>query len=165
MPEISDPNQLFAHELGAALTMENTVLQMLGTIEQKAQDEQLKRQFSRHREETQQQISNIEQAFGQLGEQPQQQPCPTIDGLKAEADQMIKQVSPQLVDAVILGGAAETEHHEIAVYEGLITKAQAMGQQQVADLLHQNLEQEQNTLEHVKKATEQQAQQLAGTTA
>jgi hypothetical protein len=31
-----------------------------------------------------------------------------------------------LVDAVILSGAADTEHHEISVYEGLITKAEAM---------------------------------------
>jgi hypothetical protein len=35
---------------------------------------------------------------------------------------------------VILGGAAETEHHEIAVYEGLITKAEAMGEQDIVGL-------------------------------
>jgi ferritin-like metal-binding protein YciE len=165
MPEISDPNQLFTHKLGAALTMERTVLAMLGTMEQSAQDGQLKQQFTHHREETEQQIRNIEQAFGQLGAEPQEQPCPTAEGLMTEGEMMIEQTSPELVDSVLLGGAAETEHHEIAVYEGLITKAQAMGQQQVADLLQQNLEQEQHTLEEVKRATQQQAQQLAAATA
>jgi ferritin-like metal-binding protein YciE len=63
------------------------------------------------------------------------------------------------VDAVILAGAAETEHHEIAVYEGLITDAQAMGKDDIVQLLQQNLEQEQHTLEEVKQAAQQLAQQ------
>jgi ferritin-like metal-binding protein YciE len=55
---------------------------------------------------------------------------------------------------MILSGAAETEHHEIAVYEGLITEAEAMGKQDIVQLLQQNLEQEEHTLEEVKQATE-----------
>jgi ferritin-like metal-binding protein YciE len=64
-----------------------------------------------------------------------------------------------VVDAVILSGAAETEHHEIAVYEGLITEAAAMGKQDIVQLLTQNLEQEEHTLEEVKQATHDLAQQ------
>jgi ferritin-like metal-binding protein YciE len=56
---------------------------------------------------------------------------------------------------VITSGAAETEHHEIAVYEGLITQAQAMGKEDIVQLLQQNLEQEQHTLEEVKQAMKQ----------
>lgn len=59
---------------------------------------------------------------------------------------------------MILSGAAETEHHEIAVYEGLITEAEAMGKQDIVRLLQQNLEQEQHTLEEVKRATQELAQ-------
>jgi ferritin-like metal-binding protein YciE len=47
---------------------------------------------------------------------------------------------------VLHSGAAETEHHEIAVYEGLITHPEAMGKSDVAELLKQNLEQEQHAL-------------------
>jgi ferritin-like metal-binding protein YciE len=54
---------------------------------------------------------------------------------------------------VILSGAAETEHHEIAVSEGLITHAQAMSQDEVVHLLQENLEQKQHTLEEVKQHT------------
>ena len=60
---------------------------------------------------------------------------------------------------MILAGAAETEHHEIAVYEGLITEAQAMGKQDIVQLLQQNLEQERHTLEEVKQASQQLAQE------
>jgi ferritin-like metal-binding protein YciE len=59
---------------------------------------------------------------------------------------------------VLLGGAAETEHLEIALYEDLIVQARAMGEQQVASLLEQNLQQEQHTLQEVKRASEEIAQ-------
>ena len=165
MAEIGDSRQLFQHKLGAALTMERTVLKMLETSEQKAQDDKVKQQFAHHREETEGQIRNLEQAFSALGGEQQVQPCPAIDGLKAEAEQLISQTSKQLVDAVLIGGAAETEHHEIAVYEGLITKAEAMGEEDVVALLQENLEQEQHTLKEVQAAGEQLAQQLAKQTA
>ena len=165
MPEITTPTELFTHKLGAALTMEQTVLQMLQTLEQKAHDPELKEQFSHHRDETEQQIANLQQAFSALGEQAQTQPCPTIDGLKEESEEMISQTSHELIDAVLLGGAAETEHHEIAVYEGLITHADEMGHEDVVALLSENLEQEEHTLKEVEKATKKQAKQLAETAA
>jgi ferritin-like metal-binding protein YciE len=158
---IDNPRELFTFKLGAALKMENTVLEMLGELEEKAQKPELKQQFRHHAEETQQQIINLEQAFNALGEQPDEKPCPAIEGIEKEGQSTIKMADDSVVDAVILSGAAETEHHEIAVYEGLITHAQAMGNQQVASLLQQNLEQEEHTLDEVKQATQQLAQQTA----
>jgi ferritin-like metal-binding protein YciE len=58
------------------------------------------------------------------------------------------------VDAVILAGASETEHHEIAVYEGLIMQAEALGHEDLVPLFQENLEQEQHTLEEVKRASQ-----------
>jgi ferritin-like metal-binding protein YciE len=165
MAQISSPPELFTHKLGAALTMEQTVLQMLQTLEQKAQHPELKEQFAHHRDETEQQISNLQQVFAALGEQAQTQPCPTIEGLKEESEELISQTSDQLIDAVLLSGAAETEHHEIAVYEGLITHADEMGHDDVVALLQENLEQEEHTLKEVEKATKKQAKELAATAA
>jgi ferritin-like metal-binding protein YciE len=165
MAQISSPPELFTHKLGAALTMEQTVLQMLQKLEQTAKDPELKEQFSHHRDETEQQIANLQQVFSALGEQAETQPCPTIDGLKEESEEMISQTSDELIDAVLLGGAAETEHHEIAVYEGLIAHADEMGHDDVVALLTENLEQEQHTLKEVEKATKKQAKQLAEATA
>ena len=156
---LNTPQELFNYKLGAALKMENTVLSMLGDLEENAQREQLKQQFRHHAEETQEHIRNIEQAFQALGEEPDDSPCPAIEGLEKEGKANIKKADDSMVDAVILSGAAETEHHEIAVYEGLITEAQAMGKQDVVQLLQKNLEQEQHTLEEVKEATEQLAKE------
>ena len=153
--KLKTPEDLFHFKLGAALTMENTVLEMLGNLEEAAQQEQLKDQFRHHADETRQQIANLEQAFGALGEEPDDSPCPAIQGIDKEGKANIKKADDNVVDAVILSGAAETEHHEIAVYEGLITEADAMGKQDIVRLLQQNLEQEQHTLEEIKQATQE----------
>jgi ferritin-like metal-binding protein YciE len=52
---------------------------------------------------------------------------------------------------VLLQGAVETEHHEIAVYENLIINAQAMGRDDVVSVLRQNLGDEQHTLDEAKR--------------
>jgi UDP-glucose 4-epimerase len=161
MATIETPQDLFAFKLGATLKMENTVLEMLGELEEKAQSDELKQQFRHHADETREQIRNLEQAFSAIGIEPTENPCPAIEGLQKEGKDTIKKTDDSLVDAVILAGAAETEHHEIAVYEGLITHAGAMGHDDVVSLLEENLDQEQHTLEEVKKATEKVAQQSA----
>ena len=157
--KLNSPQEVFSFKLGAALKMENTVLEMLGDLEEKSQREQLKQQFRHHAEETRQQIRNLEQAFSALGEEPDESPCPAIEGIEKEGKANIKKADDSVVDAVILSGAAETEHHEIAVYEGLITDADAMGKHDVVQLLRQNLEQEEHTLEEVKQATHELAQE------
>jgi ferritin-like metal-binding protein YciE len=154
LDKVDTPTELFTHKLGAALTMEEKVLDMLGENEEHAQHDELKALFRHHADETRQQIRNIEQAFAALGEEPDKKMCPAIDGLKLEAKANMKLTDEPLMDDVILGGAAETEHHEIAVYEELITYAEAMGRQDVVGLLRQNLQQEQHTLEEVQRAAQ-----------
>ena len=161
MAQIGDPKQLFVHKLGAALTMEETVLSMLAELEQKANDAELKEQLSHHHDETRQQVANLEQAFSALGLQRKKQPCPAIEGLEVEGKETLQQAAQELYDAVILGGCAEVEHHEIAVYDGLITMADEMGEDDIVALLKENLEQEEHTLKEVEKAFEQQSKKLA----
>ena len=159
--KLNNQRELFGHKLGSALTMEQDVLDMLGNLEDKAQRTELKQQFHHHAEETRQQIDNIEQVFRALGEEPDESPSPVTKALDKEAKADIKMADDSVVDAVILTGAAETEHHEIAVYESLITQAEELGQPDAVRLLQQNLEIEQHTLEEVK----QQQRQVATATA
>jgi ferritin-like metal-binding protein YciE len=160
MPKVETPIELFTHKLGAALTMEETILEMLEELEDEASDRQLKQQLRQHHQETQQHIQNLRQIFDALGEQPERQDCPTIEGLRKEGKAMIKDVDDSLVDSVILSGVIETEHHEIAVYDGLIITAEQMDDEDVVALLHENLEQEEATLDRAVKAAEQSARQL-----
>ncbi|HSD79484.1 MAG TPA: ferritin-like domain-containing protein [Solirubrobacteraceae bacterium] len=156
--KLDTPRELFTYKLGAALEMEQTVLKMLGNLQEEAQDGQLTELFRHHAGETRQQIRNLELAFEAVGEKPDDKPCPAIEGIDKEGKANVKKASDQLVDAVILSGAAETEHHEIAVYEGLITQAEALGEPSVVTLLRQNLEQEEHTLDEVRRAARAVAQ-------
>ena len=54
----------------------------------------------------------------------------------------IKKTDPSIVDAVLLSGGLEAEHYEIAVYQVLVTNAEARGAHEVAALLQANLDQE-----------------------
>jgi len=151
MPErLTTPEEIFSFKLGAALTMEKTILGMLEDLEQNAQREELKELFSEHAAETTQHVANIEKSFALLGEEAKPSPCPAIDGLKEEGTSAIAMTDNSIVDAVLLAGAGETEHHEIGVYETLVTNAEARGAADVAELLKQNLQQEQAALEKVK---------------
>jgi ferritin-like metal-binding protein YciE len=140
--------------------MEETILEMLENLQEEASDPKLQKDLRHHHQETQQQIQNLHRIFDALGEEPEKQSCPAIDGLEKEGKQMIKEADDSLVDAVILGGVIETEHHEIAVYDGLIIKAEQMDDEDIVALLHENLEQEEAALDKAVKAAEQSAKQL-----
>ena len=159
--KVENPKELFVFNLGATLQMEETVENMLGKLIEMANDGQLKQQLRHHREETQAQIRNLHQVFQSLGEEPTTNPCPAIKGIEKEGEAQLAMVPDELNDSVILAGCAETEHHEIAVYENLIVHADAMGQEDIVALLRENLEQEQHTLGEVLKASLKNAQQTA----
>jgi ferritin-like metal-binding protein YciE len=164
MAQVSSPQQLFEYKLGTALGAEKKVLTMLKTLEGKAQLPELKEGFARHRQETEGQIRNLEQALESIGGATTAHRDPVTEGIAEHADAMLGRVDDSLVDAVLAGGAAETEHHEIAVYEGLITMAEAMGAEDVVALLQENLEQEQHTLQEIVRVTERLSQQLSKAT-
>ena len=160
---IETPRELYLFKLGAALKMENTILEMLPQLEEHAQDPQLQQALRQHFEETQGHVRNLEQAFSALGEEPDDSPCPTIEGLEKEGQANLKMVDDSLNDHVIISGVLETEHHEMAVYEGLIVNAEAMGEQEVVALLQENLEQEESTLRKAMQLSQQLAQRAAQT--
>jgi ferritin-like metal-binding protein YciE len=165
MAQIGDPQKLFEHELGMALGAERKVLTTLRKLEQSAQREELKQQFHHHLEETEGQIKNLEQALKALGAQAGAHEADSANGIAAEGEKLIGKVDDELIDAVLLGAAAKTEHVEIAMYEGLITKAEAMGADDVVALLEENLEQEKHTLEEVNQAAKKLSTELATQTA
>jgi ferritin-like metal-binding protein YciE len=159
---IESPRELFVHKLGAALTMEETILEMLEKLQEEANDSSLRRNLKQHRTQTQGHVENLRQVFTALGEEPEKQPCPAIEGLKKEGDQLLDKVDDSLVDAVILSGVMETEHHEIAVYDGLIIQAERMGDDDVIALLNENIEEEEATLKKAIAAAEQLAKETVG---
>jgi len=150
--QMSDPRELFLHELGDVLYAEKTLVKALPKLQQEASDEELARGFGDHLEETRQHVKNIERAFDELGEPAKAEKCPGIEGITKEHDDFVanESPSPEVLNAFLTGAAARTEHYEIAAYEGLVTMAEAMGEGEVARLLGENLEQEKKALGKVQ---------------
>jgi ferritin-like metal-binding protein YciE len=146
--KMSDPRDLFLHELGDVLYAEKTLVKALPKLQEEASDEELSSGFADHLEETRQHVKNLEQAFEALGEPVKADKCPGIEGIKKEHDDFVANESPtsEVLDAFLTGAGARTEHYEIAAYEGLVTMATAMGEDDVASLLNENLEQEKAAL-------------------
>jgi ferritin-like metal-binding protein YciE len=142
--QMSNPRELFLHELGDVLYAERTLVKALPKLQEEASDEELAQGFGDHLEETRQHVKNVEQAFQALGEEAKAEKCPGIEGIKKEHDDFVANESPsqEVLDAFLTGAGARTEHYEIAAYEGLVTMADAMGEDDVATLLRNNLEEE-----------------------
>jgi ferritin-like metal-binding protein YciE len=159
--QLSDPRQFLVFKLGAALTMEETIVTVLRELAEIANEDGLSEQLMRHRDETRAQIRNITHAFAALGHEPTPQPCPAIEALRTEGELAIQRTTPELQDLVTLAGCAEIEHHEIAVYESLITLAGQLDEADIVALLEENLEQEKQALEEVVTAFGQLSKALA----
>lgn len=148
MPQqMTEPRQLLLHELGDILYAERVLEKALPKMAKEASDEELQAGFEHHLEETRAQISNIVQAFREMGEKPAAERCPGIEGIKAEHDEFMKhKPSPQIRDMFLTGAGARAEHYEIAAYTGLVNMAQALGEKEVVRLLKANLAQEKKAL-------------------
>jgi ferritin-like metal-binding protein YciE len=161
--KMSDPRELFLHELGDALYAERTLVKTLPKLQKEASDRELALGFQHHLDETQQHVKNLEQAFEMLGEKPTAEKCPGIEGIKQEHDDFVAEESPSqdVLDSFLTGAGARTEHYEIAAYEGLVTMAEAMEETEVVELLTENLEQEKTALKKLKTIAKRLAQEGA----
>jgi ferritin-like metal-binding protein YciE len=152
---LNTTEELFQFKLGAALKMETTVLEMLEDNIEAAKDDSLRELLTHHREETRGHVANIESAFGLLGWEVDDSPCPAIEGLEKEGKATLKKSDDSLTDTVILSAVIETEHHEIAVYRNLMILANQIGRDDVIRLLHQSFEQEEEALQKAEVAAGQ----------
>ena len=93
----------------------------------------------------------MEQAFQALGEEVKAEKAPASSGSNKEHDDFVTESpSQEVLDAFLTGAGARTEHYEIAAYEGLVTMADAMGEDEVAKLLTENLEDEKAALRKIQ---------------
>ena len=128
-------------------------------------DDELRSGLEKHLRQTRGHVENVEQAFEKLGEQPQIEECVGFEGLKKEHEQLASEVSEDLMDAVATGSATRTEHYEIAAYEGLVTKARAMGEKDAVDLLERNLQDDKETARQLESIAKRLAKETAETSA
>jgi ferritin-like metal-binding protein YciE len=149
--EITTPRELFLHELGDILYVEEKLAQeVLPQLISETQHDEFRRGLEKHLTQTRTHVEKVRQAFETLGEMPETEECIGFEGLKREKEKMTNEISDSLIDSVNTGAAARTEHYEIAAYTGLIEMARALGEQDVVNMLDENLKQEKEALRQVE---------------
>ena len=140
---VNDMNQLLKHELGDLLYAERTFLKGLKKMSREISDPMMKERVVQHARETEEQIEVLGQAFESIGLKPRAEKCDAAIGLKEEHDSFKEDgPTPEILEAFNLGSGLRVEHYEIAGYRSAITLARALGFEESASLLQQNLAQE-----------------------
>lgn len=143
--------ELFEHELNDIYSAEHALLEALEQMAGESSDREIKKGFTQHRKETQGQIKRLEKVFKSLGQKPQVGTCPGIEGLIKEKKVFMRErPSPELLEFYNIGAGQKVERYEITAYEGLIDMAEKLGMSDVVELLEQNLQEEEMTLNKLK---------------
>ena len=139
-------DDLFLHTLQDIYYAENQIAKSLPTMIGKATDTQLKQGFETHLTETKNQIQRLEQVFKTLDESVKGVTCAAMDGILAEAKEVMGDVGDaDVLDAAMLSSAQAVEHYEITRYGTLIALAKQLGKNACVGPLQQNLEEEKAT--------------------
>jgi ferritin-like metal-binding protein YciE len=139
-------HDLMIEELKDVYDAEQQIIKALPKMAKAATSPELQAAFQQHLEQTEAQADRLERAFEMLGKRPSTKTCKGMKGLIAEGEEMISEheKSP-LLDAGLVGAAQRVEHYEIAAYGTICAMADAMGHDDVSQLLHQTLEEEKQT--------------------
>jgi ferritin-like metal-binding protein YciE len=149
-----EPRDLFVALLGEMLTVEQTLAdEVLPELREQVVDKHFREAVEEHIEQTRGHVDNVARVFAEIGEQPEREPSPALEGLRRQHDALVGRIDvPALRDLFNASAAAHTEHHEISAYHSLITLATILGEPEAVRLLEQNLHEEEETLEKLEKA-------------
>jgi ferritin-like metal-binding protein YciE len=135
---------------------EKHLTKALPKMQKAATTEELKSAIEDHLTQTEEHVERLEEVFEKLGHKPQAKKCEAMEGLTKEADSIIEETEEGTMtrDAAIIMAAQKVEHYEIATYGGLVQLATTMGQDEVAELLAQTLDEEKETDKNLTEIAE-----------
>lgn len=139
--------ELFVDELKDIYWAEKHLTKALPKMQKAATSSELGSAFEKHLAETEGQIQRLEQVFEMLDTPAKAKKCDAMEGLVKEAQSLMEELpkGTKVRDAGLIIAAQKVEHYEIAAYGSLVQLAKTMGQNDVADLLAQTLEEEKHT--------------------
>ena len=139
--------ELFVDELKDIYWAEKHLTKALPKMKKAATSEELAAAFEDHLAVTENQIARIEQVFEMLEMTPRAKKCEAMEGLVKEAQNLMEELpkGSAVIDAGLIIGGQKVEHYEIAAYGSLVQLAKTMGENEIANLLQQTLDEEKQT--------------------
>ena len=134
---------LLIEEIRDLYDAERQLVKALPKMAKGATSEELRTLIETHLGETEEQVNRLERAFEMLGEKPRGKRCEGIAGIIEEgANLLAEDFDGAVLDAGIIAGAQRAEHYEITAYGSVMAWAKQLGENEIADLLSQTLEEE-----------------------
>ena len=135
--------ELFIDELKDIIYAERALVKALPKMANNATDANLKASIEEHVAVTEGQVERLVQIFDILGESDRGKKCDAMEGLIKEGESILEETEPGPVrDAGIISASQKIEHYEIASYGTLSAFARILGEEEVALLLEEILEEE-----------------------
>jgi ferritin-like metal-binding protein YciE len=146
---------LFIDELRDAYHAEKQLTKALPKLAKAATTPDLRKALESHLEETENHVRRLEQVFETLEEPAKTKVCAGMAGIIEEGSEMIKkEAKGAALDAGIIAGAQRAEHYEMAAYGSLMAWAEALGHDDVMELLGETLEEEKAADEKLSELAE-----------
>lgn len=154
--EIGSLRDLFEYELEEMYYVENELVDALATMADEVTNENMRKGFVDHREDTERHVERLERVFDALGEEPQMRESEALSGLMADKQTFDSRVTDDdLRNIHYLGAGMKVERMEITGYQSLLTVAQKLDLgDDVTDSLEANLDSEEDTLKELKAMSE-----------
>ena len=121
---------------------EKQLTRALPKMAKAAESEELGAAFRSHLQETEKQVTRLEQVFRSIGETARGKKCDGIQGIVEESKPAMEDLEGAILDAALIAGAQKVEHYEIASYGTLAYFADLLGEGKAKELLGQTLEEE-----------------------
>ena len=164
----SQLEKLFTDSLKDLYWAEKQLTKALPKMKKKATTDELKSAIEEHLAQTEEHVARLEQVFNMCGKKVQAKKCEAMEGLIKESDTIVEETDDNSMtrDAGLIMAAQKVEHYEIASYGSLVQFAKTLGMDDVAELLHQTLDEEKYADEKLTEIAEwqvnKQAQQEKG---
>lgn len=135
--------KLFEEQLKDIYWAEKALTKAIPKMVKNATSEELVDALNDHLEETKGQVERLEKVFELLGKKAQAKKCEAMEGLLKEAEGIMEDNDEGPVrDAGIIAAGQKVEHYEIASYGTLASFATLLGEDEVAGLFEETLEEE-----------------------
>jgi ferritin-like metal-binding protein YciE len=137
---------LFLFELQDLHSAEQQLVTALPKMAEKASSDELRQAFETHLEQTEEHLERLQKIMEDLQLHAGRHKCKAMEGLIAEAQEVLQADALDSVrDAAMIGAAQRVEHYEIAGYGTARTYAEMLGHAEAAQLLQQTLDEEKET--------------------
>ncbi|WP_049899294.1 YciE/YciF ferroxidase family protein [Halococcus agarilyticus] len=147
---VQNTRDLFEHELQDIYFAEHELTSAYERMAEHTADDEIQAFFEEHVDETADHIERLVEVFEQTDEPPQTEECEGIEGLLTEWEGFLDEAeSGPLLDYYNLVTAVKTERYEQSAYESLVGLAEHEGRSEAADLLRENLAEDEATLDEL----------------